>query len=157
MWISSYEKSDTPSYPHDSSSREVCMECTRSQKRNDNFLWDPGLKGIWPWYIPYSDCRANDRHDLEINRATALPSLGSGGLIVQRLLLALTRAHRAWQNLAVYDTALSLIDPGEVWLIRPPPGATHCQSRVRSTVKLSKMWGSRTFSYFDTTYVKSWN
>ena len=37
------------------------------------------------------------------------------------------------------------------------PGAHPLPIRVRSTIKLSKMWGSRTFSYFDTTYVNSWN
>ena len=54
----------------DSSSRGVCAVDSSAQDRIVRFLWDPGLEGIWPWYVTYSDYKEIQSSHLEENPPT---------------------------------------------------------------------------------------
>ena len=56
----------------DFKTRKIFTFGISAQKPIVNYLWNPGLKGIWPWYITYSDYKENARQDLEIIGLTAV-------------------------------------------------------------------------------------
>ena len=51
-------------------SLRVCAFDSSAQNPTLNFLWNPGLKGIWPWYITYSDYKEIVSSHLEERRPT---------------------------------------------------------------------------------------
>ena len=90
MPIFDNERFNTLQCSCDSISREIRAvdTCSSAQNRLVQFLWDPGLKGVWPWYIPYSDYkemlsshlkktllpRTNIKHDLPCSVALSWES-----------------------------------------------------------------------------------
>ena len=117
-------------YSNNFNSLRACTFGISAQKPTVNFLWNSGLKGIWPWYITYSDYKEIVRRDLEIIGLTALSSLGSGGMIVQALNNK--KKHRKLSTEGCRDSAVETTGSGGCKPIRGAhrslPTETSCEN-----------------------------